>query len=164
MEKNLLKLFLDDVRIDEIMSKDIIYVFEDDSLSIVQEKFIHNNISHLVVLERDTNKLTGVVSRKYVYKAQSPRKIIGQEVNYARDVIIDGESYYDKDILEGLILKNIMKREPFTLTPEDSVSGAIVNFCQRKLSFIPIVDQRNRVVGTLSDFNVIDFIARVIGW
>ena len=161
MQQNLLRFFLDDVKIEEIMSRTFVKVYEDEPVSIVQEKFIQHNASHMVVVDRN-QKLTGVISRKYVYKTRSPRKIIGREVSYDPNVLIDGESYYEKETLDGLILKNIMNQTPFTLTPEDTATQALANIAKKQISFIPVIDGNRRVVGTLSDYNVISFIARVI--
>ena len=163
MEKNILKVFLDDIPVREIMTIKPLKVFEDDGLSIVEQKFVHNNASHLVVIDNE-NRLTGIISHKYLYKTQSPRKMIGRDVSYAPQVIVDGDSFYEKEILDGFILKNVMNRNPFSLLADDTVSTAIVNFAKRKLAFIPIVDQKNRVIGALSDLDVINFIARLVMW
>src|SRR3990167_3906126 len=105
------------VKISNVMSKPVTINFK-DTLSNAKLKFNNHNISHLIVVD-DGGKLEGILSPKYLYKAQSPRKIITKDMGYARDIISDGDSFYMKETLDSYLLSNIMYKNPYTLGPDD---------------------------------------------
>ena len=112
MTDKLHELFLQ-VKIGNVMNKAVVTVYEDEDLSIAQEKFLAHTVSHILVLDR-RDRLSGLISQKYLYKTYSPRKIINDNVGIDKNVILDGDSYYDKNSLNGYILRTAMKKAPFS--------------------------------------------------
>ena len=53
-------------RVDSIMKKKIFYVFEDDSFENAAKTMCQNKIRRLLVLERSSEKLVGIVSLKHL--------------------------------------------------------------------------------------------------
>ena len=147
--------------IKEVMVKNVVTVFEDDELSVAQEKFVENHLYYLVVVDHH-NKLVGLLSRKYIYKALSPRKIISEEMDYDPQLIIEGDSFYEKQSLDSYILRNIMNRNPFSLKPEDTLKTALLNMAKRNLSCIPIVDGKNEPRGVLSHQEIVGYAANFL--
>lgn len=145
--------------IQEIMKKPEITIQEDDNFSAAQRYFTTYRLTHLCVV-KGNNELVGVLSQKYLYKAQSPRKRISEEMDYDPDLIIDGDSFYSKETLDSYILRNIMNRTPVVLSPENPVSEAVLTMAKRNVGFIPIVDEKRKVVGTVTHIEIVDFVAR----
>lgn len=155
--KNLLK----STKLKEIMGTDVIKVSVDDPFSKVEELFINHGITHVMVVDY-TNKLVGLISQKYVYKTQSPRKYIDEEMTPERDTLVDGDSYYRKEILDSYILTNTMQKDPLTLSPDDSVVKAVTLMAQRKLGCIPLVDKTHKICGLVTTHEIVKFIAQLL--
>ena len=151
--------FLEAIKVDQVMAKNFVKVYEDDNVSEAQQKFVQYGVYYLIVVDHD-EKLVGLLSRKYVYKAQSPRKIISEEMDYEPDLIIDGDSFYEKEVLDNYILRNIMLKHPFTLAAEETLSKAILNMVYRNIVCIPIVDKKNNVLGVLTYMEILEFLAK----
>ncbi len=160
-ESNPLKSLFQRLKIKDVMTYQYNFVYDDQDLSIAVGKFLNNPISHLIVLDRK-DKLAGLLTPKYIYKAHSPKRIINDTVEISRDVMIDGDAFYDRNALNNYILRSIMKKDPFTLHQEDSLSEAISNMKRGNLSCIPIIDSQKKVLGLISSNDIVDFLSNVI--
>ncbi len=151
------------VKIQEIMNSAVIKVRMDDDFSNVEECFITHGLTHLPVVNY-VDKLVGLISQKYLYKTQSPRKFFEepQMIDPDPDKIVDGDSFYHKETLNSYILHQIMQKDPFTMGPEDSVGEAVKNMANKKLGCIPIVDPQHTICGILTNQDIIKFLARLI--
>ncbi len=157
-----LKVLFEKTKIKDVMTTPVVTIHENDEVSEAQMKFVNNHISHLIVVNTE-NKLVGIISQKYLYKTQSPRKIISEEMDYDPDILFDGDnSFYSKDTLDRFILHSIMSKDPFSLSPEDSLAKGILSMAQKKISCIPIVDQNRRPQGVLSHQEIVIFAAKLL--
>ncbi len=157
---NVKKLF-DEVPIRKVMKSPAITVFEDDNFSEAQSKFQTHRLSHLLVTNR-AGKYVGLISQKYVYKTQSPRKIVYESPSYDPDLLIDGDSFYSKDVLDSYILRNIMYKSAPTLGPDDNLAQATVLMAQKKISCIPILKKNKFISGVITDQEIVTFTASLI--
>ena len=159
-EMSLLKSIFEGMKIKEIMTTPVVTVKEDDELSLAQMKFVNNHINHLVVVNSD-NQVVGLLSHKYLYRTQSPRKVVSEEMDYDPDILMEGgDSFYSKETLDRFILRTIMNKEPITLGPQDSVARAISIMASRHLSCIPVVDQTRRPIGVLTNQEIVTYLAK----
>ena len=162
MASNEIKMLFEMTKVKDIMRADVITVYEDDDFSEAEEKFTRYGINYLLVTSRD-NQLVGVLSQKYIYKTQSPRKILGhEELDYDPNIIVDGDSFYDKESLDRYILRNIMGKNPFVLFPEDPITEAVFAMDKKNLGCIPIVDANNKVKGILTDKEIVRFLVQFL--
>ena len=127
----------------------------------VQKNFMDHGLTHICVVDKD-EKLVGLISQKYLYKAQSPRKIYGEGSDLSPELLIDGDSYYDKDVLDSYILRHVMRKNPETLSPEESLDVALSLMSKKKLGFVPIVDDKLKICGSLNDRGIVDYLAKVV--
>ncbi len=148
------------ISIRDVMISPVVTISQEANLSKAVEKFIANRVTHLVVVD-GLKRLTGIITQKYLYKTRSPRRIIGDAMEYHPDFLVDGNSVFDKKILDGYILKQVMKKTPFSLKATDSVVDAILNMSSKNLGAIPIVDGRKKVVGLVTEQEIINFLAQV---
>ncbi|MCA9400750.1 MAG: CBS domain-containing protein [Candidatus Omnitrophica bacterium] len=156
-----LENFFKETSLGSIMRTNVITIKQDDDFSLAEERFIKNRINHLIVLDRE-DKLIGVLSQKYLYKTQSPRKIFGEELDYDPRLIIDGDSFYDKDTLNSYLLHNAMNKDPFILSPDDFLLTAILEMSNRNISCIPIVDEQRFVKGVIFLQDILNLIALLV--
>ncbi|HBR15335.1 MAG TPA: hypothetical protein DD723_07320 [Candidatus Omnitrophica bacterium] len=154
-----LKVLFEKIKIKDIMTTSFITIHEDARFSEAFEKFRDHHISHLLVI-KGAKRLVGILSQKYLYKAQSPRKILSQDLAYGENILIDGDSFYDKETLDRYILSNIMQPRPYTLLPDDSVAAAITDMSKKNLGCIPIVDGRQDLCGVITDREIVHFVAQ----
>jgi acetoin utilization protein AcuB len=121
--------------VERIMSKPVVTVRLDDTLSVVQHIFENAKFHHLLVVEEGT--LYGVISDRDLLKSISP--FIGTLQ----------EKAIDKFTLNKKV-HQIMSRKPVTLTLLADVYEAISLFNQHIISCIPIVNEKGAPVGIVS--------------
>jgi CBS domain-containing protein len=156
-----LKPFFNTVKLKDAMRSPVVTIHEDEDLSVAQIRFLNHHISHLLVVDRK-NSLVGIISQKYLYKTHSPRRILNEEMRYSSNVIVDGDSFYEKQALDGYILRSVMNKNPFTMGPEESLGLAILAMEEKNLGCIPITDKENQILGVLTTQEVVHYIAKLI--
>lgn len=145
-------------KIDDVMFKPPISVNETDDFSIVQQKFVDHKLYYLCVIN-DKRELVGTISQKYLYKAQSPRRMLSNDLEYSPEIIIDGDSFYTKEILDSYILSNIMNRNLRTLNADQSMADAVSMMANNHIGCIPIVDEKNKLDGLITEQLVVKFLS-----
>ncbi len=139
---------IDQTKLKDIMTPEVIAVNHNAHFSEVAHKMKEYGIRHLPVVD-DHNHLVGLISQRMLYQIQSPRKLI------------DGEWYYDEDMLNDVILKHVMVQNVFTLSPEHSMGKALLKMVYSKYGSIPIVDENNKLVGIVTRKDVLKTAARI---
>jgi len=140
-----IKQFLMDTKVREVMATPVITVKEDDDFALVQEKIALYDVRHLPVVN-ETGCVVGLISQRDLYQIHSPRRLE------------DGSWYYDKEALNGFILKNVMLSKPFTLKPSNSLFEAIEATVRFKFGCIPIVDDYKKPCGILTRDTILKFL------
>jgi len=159
--KMYVKTLMETTLLTEIMKKAPMKINQNVDLSEASKLFLENMISHLLVVDSE-GCLVGLLTQKYLYKAHSPRKIVSEEPAYDPNIIVDGDTFYNKDILDSFILKKIMFKDPYSLGERESVSTAILNMRKRNISCIPIIDEGRKVVGNVTHFEIVNYITNLI--
>lgn len=144
-----IRTLLNKVKLIEIMIDKVISLNVEDSFSQVEEKFRKYHIRHLPIVNQD-NKLVGIITQRDLYRISAPR----------RDE--EGNLIYDKETLDGYILKNVMTKDPFALSPNDTVASALLVMVDKKYGAIPIVDQFKTLVGIVTQVDILRIGARIL--
>lgn len=118
-----------------IMSKPVVTVELDDSLSLVKEIFDNAQFHHLLVVEK--GKLFGVISDRDLFKALSPN--LGTAAEKAADLVTLNKKAHQ-----------IMSRNPICINQSEPVTKALDVFQNHRISCIPVVDNHHKPVGILS--------------
>jgi CBS domain-containing protein len=137
----LAKIFLNTV-----MTKEPLCIDIDEPFSRVWDMFQGNNIRHLPVVD-EQGILKGIITQRDLYRVESPR------------VTLEGELVYDKMSLDRHILKYVMTKKVFTLSPDDTLRFAIQAMIHEKYGCIPIVDEHKCLVGIVTPVNILKAIA-----
>jgi acetoin utilization protein AcuB len=123
------------VNIEKVMSKNVVTVNFDDTLHIVKEIFDNTHFHHLLVIE--SGQLYGVISDRDLLKAIHPN--IGTAAETTKNTTTLNKKVHQ-----------VMTRKLVTLTGSATVYDAIDIFNNNGLSCIPVIDDKNRVVGIIS--------------
>ena len=62
--------------------------------------------------------------------------------------------------LEGTPVSSIMIEEPFTCTQDCTISDVVRMLAENEVSSMPVIDERNQVVGFISDGDIMKYIGR----
>ncbi len=150
------------IKIEDCMANSPPTVSINDDLGEVEKIFITQRASHVCVVDVD-KKIVGMISQKYLYKARSPRKILpGEIVEYNNHVIIDGDSCYDRETLNGYLIKDIMDGIVSTLQPQESLAKAIHEMARMNIGCIPIVNERSHVCGLLKESHIVKLLDGIL--
>ena len=131
------------------MTEKIISVQEDAPFHEVADKIQRNKIRHLPVVNKD-NKIVGLMTERDLYRIQSPRRLE------------DGTWYYDPEILDNFILKDVMIANPFTFKPDNTVAEAILKMVHNKYGCIPIADASGKLCGIVTYVDLLKLAAQII--
>ncbi len=126
------------MKLEDIMTTEVVTVGMDDRLETVQELFDQFKFHHLLVVE--DNALMGIISDRDLLKAVSPFVATGAE--RMQDLIT-----LDKRVHQ------IMTRKPITAEKETTVEEAARQLVENSISCLPIFLPEKKVIGivTLKD-------------
>lgn len=130
--------------VSDLMTKDLVTISPEDHLSTVKKIFDENSFHHIPVVE--AGKLVGMISKSdFLLFSHIP----------------DGDIY--SDFLESLRQKNYRVKDLMTtklakLDPTDRVNVALEVFRVNRFHAVPVVENE-RVVGIITTFDIIDYLA-----
>lgn len=136
------------MKIESLMTRNIVSVEMDDSLSVVKEVFENTNFHHLLVVE--DSKLVGIISDRDLWKSISPN--------------LDTIAATNKDFASlNKKVHQIMTRKLITLPVDAAIKEAVDLFNNNTISCIPIVNSVHKPVGILSWRDIMRIIGDRIG-
>jgi len=121
--------------IDKIMSKKLVTVRVNDTLSDIKTIFDTNKFHHILVTDKKI--LVGIISDRDLLKSLSP--YIGSNIETFRDT-----ATLDRQASE------VMSTSMITLHADNEIKEAISLFNKHSVSCIPIVDSDQKPVGIVS--------------
>jgi len=135
------------MRIRDMMTKNPITV-ESDTLVLDAQKIMkENNIRRLPVV--DKGKLKGIITKHDLLEASpSPATSLSiHELNY---------------LLSKMKVKEIMKKDPVTLTPDMPFEEALRIGQEKKIGSFPVVEN-GKLVGIATESDIVRFLTRALG-
>lgn len=148
-ENYYIRVLLTKVKIKEIMVSKVICAKVNDKVSQVEKIMRDRSIRHLPIVD-DKNKLVGILTQRDIFRIQSPH----------RDE--DGNWFYNSETLDTYILANIMTKNPFTLSPEDTVATALLAMYAKKFGCIPIVYENHELAGIVTQTDILGMAVRIL--
>ena len=144
-----IKTLLNKVLLREIMTTPVISVHVEAPFHEVADKITKNKIRHLPVVD-ENNKLVGLITERYLYKIQSPRRLE------------DGTWYYDQEALDSFILRNVMISNPLSLRPDNTVGEAILKMVQSREWSISITQKDGTLCGIVTYTDLLELAAQIL--
>ena len=135
------------MRIRDIMTKNPISVDSETFVLDAQKIMEQNNIRRLPVV--DKGKLVGIITQHDLLKAApSPATSLSvHELNY---------------LLSKMKVKEIMKKNPVTITPDTPFEEALRIGQEKKIGSFPVVDN-GKLVGIATESDIVRFMTRALG-
>lgn len=135
------------MRIRDMMTKNPMTVDSETLVLDAQKIMKENNIRRLPVV--DKGKLVGMITKHDLLEASpSPATSLSiHELNY---------------LLSKMKVKEIMKKNPVTLTPDTPFEEALRIGQEKKIGSFPIVD-KGKVVGIATESDIVRFLTRALG-
>jgi len=130
------------------MTSDVMTIDEDTSMMKASQIMKENNIRRLPVMHK--GKLVGMVTDRDIKEA-SPSKATTLDVH---------ELYY---LLSELKVKDIMSKNVFTIGPEETVEKAAVKMLEHRISGLPVVNDKGKVVGMITQGDVFKVLVSLTG-
>ena len=118
------------------MSRNVIYFYPDEPIEFAYKIMKHVGVRHLPVV--DDEKVVGVISDRDIFK-------------YA--TLKDGELK-----LPNLKLRDIMSEDLITLLASESVASAASCMIEYKIDCLPIVDEKQGLVGILTSTDLLELL------
>jgi acetoin utilization protein AcuB len=130
------------------MTSDVMTIDEDTSMMKASQIMKENNIRRLPVMHK--GKLVGMVTDRDIKEA-SPSKATTLDVH---------ELYY---LLSELKVKDIMSKNVFTIGPEETVEKAAVKMLEHRISGLPVVNDKGKVVGVITQGDIFKVLVSLTG-
>jgi len=130
------------VPIQEMMESQVITIREDALLAEAAEKMRSHGIRHLPVTDAQ-DRLAGLFTQRDLLRILPSR--------------LREEDPVDTEILKKHSLKDVMRRAPEVLGPEDPISQAVKLMWDKKYGCVPIVDNDRKIVGIITAIDILHF-------
>src|SRR6187402_3815484 len=123
----------------DVMSKDVVTLGRNEKLAVADDVMRLGRIRHLPIIDED-GALAGIVSQRDLFHSGLLRAL--------------GYGTHAKDsVLDGLVLKETMKTEVVTTTPDTELREAAKVMLERKIGCLVVLEgQRIAGIVTESDF------------
>ena len=130
------------------MSSEVLTVEENDSVIDVIRIFQENPIKHLPVMH--SGELVGMITDQDLREASPSRTMTmrAQELHY---------------LLAEMRAKDVMKRNPLTIGPDQTVEVAAVKMLEHDVTGIPVVTEKGQLVGIISQGDVFRVLISITG-
>ena len=130
------------------MMRNPVVVDENDSMKKAMDILKEREIRHLPVL-RNGDKLVGIVTEEDIKQA-SPSPVTTLEIR---------EIFY---MLDKILVKQIMTRRPYTVSPTTPIEEAATFMREKKIGCLPVVE-KGKLVGILTETDILDAFLDAMG-
>lgn len=140
----------------DIMSKDVVTVYETNTIEEVARIFIDKKISGVPVVDSE-KKIVGIISEGdlvFQQKKLNPPVFL----SFFDGVIQVGKSAFFDEIkkISAFLVKDLMTKDDLIIARETAdLSDVASLLIENKVNRIPIVDDENRVVGIVTRYDII---------
>lgn len=131
-------------KLSTIMTTDLVTVNSQELFTEIDKIFKANNFHHIPVV--DNGKLLGIISKSDYLLLVEPLSFFRKEL----------EEYKNQRFFSSLLAENVMTKNLVCLGPEDSVSDAAKVFSENQIHAIPIVEQKEKLLGIVTTLDLIN--------
>jgi len=132
------------------MTRKVITVAPEQSVFEAQELMAHHSIRHLPVIDAN-QKLIGIVTDRDIRSAVP--------FNFIKDSCTTEQ----REQICSLAVKDIMTREPISISPTSTIQDALLMIQTSKVGALPVVDEAGKLSGILSVRDLLRAFINVLG-
>ncbi|MDA3787617.1 MAG: CBS domain-containing protein [Desulfobacula sp.] len=139
------------IKADQIMTRDVITVSEDASLTEVAKKMAENQISGLPVV-KDDQTISGVISEKDFLKRMNDDKA----PSFMRVVLqcLETTGCIAADF-KKLVAADIMSSPCITILPKTPVIEVASIMDQKNINRVPVIDDQSKLIGIIARSDIV---------
>jgi len=138
------------MRVEELMTNKVFTVEPNDMIDRVFFLIHYEKIRHLPVVEK--GKVVGMVSDRDLYKALGPKS--------NSNSIEATQGSTELHVIPKKV-QNIMRRGVFSVTADTYASEAAAIMADNKIGAIPVIDNKNKLVGILSATDILRVFSKI---
>ena len=128
--------------ISEIMTRNVVTLFEEENLAQVRENLARYHFHHLPVV--DDGKLVGMLSQRDMMRAT----VTGLDRGAA------AQSREDR-FLEQTFVRDLMETKVITAVESDTIKDAAKRMMERRIGALPVVDADNNLIGIVTENDLV---------
>ncbi|MBN2705087.1 MAG: CBS domain-containing protein [Deltaproteobacteria bacterium] len=132
----------------DIMTRDVFPLKAKQTLNVVRLLMRTVNVRHVPILD-DQGKFIGLLSH---------RDLLAYSISKLADIDPLEQSELERSILIG----DVMRTEVETTTPETTLREALGLMLKKKFGCLPVIDEKNRLVGIITAEDVIRLALRLL--
>jgi len=132
------------------MTRKVITVDQEANIFEVQQIMAENNIRHLPIIDQD-QRLIGIVTDRDIRSALPYR------------LFKDSYSQKEREKLSALKVKDIMTKDPISISPTFTIQDALLLIQNSKVGALPVVDDDRRLKGIISVRDLLWAFINVLG-
>ncbi len=132
------------------MTRKVITVDQEANIFEVQQIMAENNIRHLPIIDKD-QRLIGIVTDRDIRSALPYR------------LFKDSYSQKEREKLSALKVKDIMTKDPISISPTYTIQDALLLIQKSKVGALPVVDDDRRLKGIISVRDLLWAFINVLG-
>lgn len=131
----------------DIMTKEVVTLFEEDNLLGVEEGMRHFRFRHLPVV--DDGKLVGLITQRDL-------------IRIAASIAEPGQEQKTRNINERLFARDVMARDLVTVREDTPLSDAGLLMWNNKLGCLPVVDDDKRLMGIVTEADFVKLALKLL--
>jgi len=131
------------------MSRDFKTLSPDDKVDRAIFLFHYEKIHHLPVVT-DDGKLVGILAQYDLRKVEGVSRRRVHETQDGRRLIVSNRK-----------VRTVMRRQPYTIGPDDSVEKAATLMVNEQIGSLPVIDDNGALVGIITSTHLLAAFARL---
>ncbi|MCP4678959.1 MAG: CBS domain-containing protein [Deltaproteobacteria bacterium] len=135
------------ITVADIMTKRVIYLREEDNLTIISKGMERYNLRHLPVVSDD--KLMGIVTH---------RDLLRLAVSSIETSTPEGKMKQEK-LDESTFVASVMTQNPVTVSPDTPIWEAARIIIDNKFGCLPVIDKDSKLVGIVTEHDFLKTLA-----
>lgn len=139
------------MKIEDIMTTEVITVSEDDTVEACANLLSKNNLSGLPVVDGE-GYLKGIITEGDLIKHNSKVQVPAFLEILGGIIYLDDPNKYFEDVKKsmGHFVKTVMTDDVITVTPRQIVDDAATLLVRKKVKRLPVVDEAGKMVGIVA--------------
>ena len=143
---------LENIKLSEIMTTDVVTVHPDDTMEAVQQIFEKNTFHHIPVIENNT--VVGIISRSDYDKLCHSFTLFNHK----------SSQRFNNGLMKSLLVIEVMTKQVATLQETDTSLTAAAFFRENLFHAIPIVNEAGQFRGILTTYDLLNYAFKEVAY